>query len=366
MNKKILKAVVLSSMLISSAVIPFGTSASANTNLVEVEQSESWKLPVFNSIKNYLDIKVENGFTELQGYEIGKVLALKDRTEKENKYYVSVVDKNKETLGYAVLDGSNNYEVIEFGLGKEEPLKDANHNISYYGPLSYAENIGNGKVKDLLLNQEFDKATLINEINEVEQPTDEYQVSPATIINYAYKYISGVPDYQQSSITTMINTCVPVSAANIIMYWDANGYPNMVSTNNWINAANRIAQIMLHTNVNGVLPQYVTPGMRVYFDEHGYTGFGVTRDTSPTFSEAQTIVNAGHPSLLGLANYTVISPNATGKHMVTLVGFETYYDTSTKKWSQQVIVHDNWDSTGTQVWLKWSSLPVTDIWEISN
>lgn len=53
-------------------------------------------------------------------------------------------------------------------------------------------------------------------------------------------------------------------------------------------------------------------------------------------------------------------------HMVTLVGFETFYDTSTQKWSQQVIVHDNWDSTGTQVWLKWSSLPVTDIWEISN
>lgn len=164
----------------------------------------------------------------------------------------------------------------------------------------------------------------------------------------------------------MANDCAPTAAANIVMYWDSNGYPDMVGSNSWINAANRLGTIMLHTDQSGVLPQYVEPAMKVYIEEHGYTNFGVTRDTSVTFHEVQTIVNNGHPSLLGLSNYTAISPNATGKHMVTLVGFETYYDTSTQKWSQQIIVHDNWDSTGTQVWLKWSNLPVTDVWEISN
>ncbi|WP_042473219.1 C39 family peptidase [Bacillus ndiopicus] len=365
MNKKIFSAIVLSSMLVSNAVIPF--EASASTDLVETT-NESWKKSVSNSLQNYLDIKITNGFSELQGYEIGKILKLKDKTAKETKYYVSVVDSNKETLGYAVLDGSNNYEVIEFGLGKEEPLKNVNHNVSYFGPLSYAEDVGNGKLQDLILNQEFDKQTLFNNLEayDAELSTDEFEVSPATIINYAYKYINNVPDYQQSNNPSMNNDCVPTAGATIIMYWDANGYPNLSSSNNWLNVADRLGVLMSHNNSSGVNSSNVTSGMKSYFNEKGYTGFSVSRDTSPTFTDVGNIINAGHPSLLRLDNYKTIDPGVSGGHMVTLVGYETYYDTSTSSWYQQFIVHDNWALTGTQVWLKWSSEPVTDIWEVSN
>lgn len=164
----------------------------------------------------------------------------------------------------------------------------------------------------------------------------------------------------------MSNDCVPTAGANIVMYWDSHGYPNMAFSNDWTNVADRLGLFMNHNNTGGVNSSNVTAALDRHFDERGYTGFSQIRDSYPTFTDARSMINRGHPSLLRLSNYRTMDPSVTGGHMVTLVGYETFYNTISFAWSQQIIVHDNWSTTPVKVWLKWSDEPITDLWEIHN
>ncbi|MBS4177697.1 hypothetical protein [Lederbergia citrea] len=375
MKMKSLKSILLVSILtlgISSPALATAKPINPDRDweaLIRDSALNEWEALVTESVENYVNLKIENGFSKLENYKIGKIIELNNDIENSNKYYVSVISDQNETLGYSVVDGNNSYEVIEFGLGDVEPITDENKDYYYTGPLSYALDLENGYVSDLQTEQEFSKDELISEMSSVtpEQNDDTIdEITPMAITNYEYKYISGVPDYQQNDNTSMEEDCVPTASANIAMYWDAKGYPNMVPSNNWKTAANRFGVLMKHNNKTGVTSSDVTPGFRAYLKERGQTNFTVSRDIFPSFTDVRNITKRNHPSLLRLDNYKTIDPKAKGGHMVTLVGFERYYDTSALRWYQQFIVHDNWDRTGKMVWLKWEKEPVTDIWEIAN
>ena len=73
---------------------------------------------------------------------------------------------------------------------------------------------------------------------------------------------------------------------------DANGYPKLSTSNSWINVANRLGVLMNHINKTGVNSANVTSEMKSYFNEKDYTGFGVSLDSSPTFTDVRNIIDA--------------------------------------------------------------------------
>jgi len=159
----------------------------------------------------------------------------------------------------------------------------------------------------------------------------------------------------------MKNDCVPTSAANVLMYWDKNGFPNMSSTNSWKTVANRIGVIMGHTDSSGVSRSKIVSGLKSFIKERGYSSsFTISRDTTPTFKEMKTLINGGDPSMMSTNGWQT----QKGGHNITLVGYEEYYDLGKFKWYRSVIVRDNWGSTPKDVWFSFNSVDVDDIYKI--
>ncbi|GJM78239.1 C39 family peptidase [Paenibacillus sp. MB22_1] len=193
------------------------------------------------------------------------------------------------------------------------------------------------------------------------------EVGVSTIINYEYDLISGVPDYQQNDNDSMENDCVPTTGAAIIMYYDAHGYPNLSSSSDWKQVANRLGVLMDHDDSYGVYSSNVKPGFNDYISEKGYSGdFTVTRDTSVSFSDIKNEVSSDSPAFLRVVGYDYNDPTgADGGHMITLVGYETYTDTEDWSTPQYALVQDNWETTGKTVYLLMGQFgSMTDIWKV--
>jgi len=273
---------------------------------------------------------------------------------------------------------------VEYALGDSYPGSNTLNELYYLGPLSYVEKVNDNTFRDLINNKQLNKAEFQNiqefikskKKNNVsgESPTAgsntvSSSVSPQGITNYDYDFISGVPDYQQNDNDSMANDCVPTAAANIIMYWDSNGYPNMVETNNWINVANRLGVLMNHTDENGVYSSAIAPGLNSYFSEHEQTDFSATWDYTPTFSEIDGQIESGNPALLRTLGYGYTDPEKPNMgHVTTIVGTESYQIIEQGfKWYYYLIVHDNWETTGENVYLLWDGQygSITDYWKIT-
>lgn len=296
----------------------------------------------------------------------GKQYLMKDENELANKTLIELINSNNELGGYMVVDHEQEYEVIEFAVGEVHPLQEVStEEIYYLGPVSYAEKVSENELKDLKTDVLFDVAELNNiktwkEANRIQSELEE-DISPSNVTDYEYKLISAVPDYQQSNNTSMENDCVPTSAANVMMYWDSKGFPNISPKDNWKTVANRIGKIMGHTDSSGVSRSEIVPGLKKFLSERGYSSsFTISRDTSPTFNEMRSLIKNGDPSMMGTDGWM----DQKGGHNITLVGYEQYYNPGKVKWYKSVIVRDNWKSTPKDVWFQFNSEDVSNIYKI--
>jgi hypothetical protein len=182
------------------------------------------------------------------------------------------------------------------------------------------------------------------------------------ITDYDYTLISGVPDYQQNDNDNMENDCVPTSGANVMMYWDSHGYGN-ITTGTWITVANRLGTIMGHSDLGGVDRDDIVLGLITFISERGYSSsFSVDRDYFPSFSDIDSQIESSNPLMMSVNSWM----GQNSGHNITAVGTESYYDTSTFSWSEYVIVHDNWGSTGTDVWISFNSAGIDDLYKVEN
>lgn len=324
---------------------------------------------IIESIERKIIERIQLGHKGFDDLNVGKIIKLKDQEGVISKALVELININKDLSGYMIVDMDMNYEIVEFALGDVHPLMDLDKqdDLYYLGPLSYAKSIEKNQLLELRTDQVISKDDIKNlkekRINMYNEPQKfPVQTTANTnVSNYDYKLISSVPDYQQSDNTSMDNDCVPTSAANVLMYWDKNGFSNMSSNNNWKTVANRIGTIMGHTNSSGVYRSKIVPGLQKYIKERGYANsFTISRDTSPSFSKMKTLIKNGNPSMMSTNGWIT----QTGGHNITLVGYEEYYATFKFKWYRSVIVRDNWKSTPKDVWFLYGSEDVDDIYKI--
>ncbi|TFD97047.1 C39 family peptidase [Jeotgalibacillus sp. R-1-5s-1] len=247
-------------------------------------------------------------------------------------------------------------------MGEVYPGHDVpNKELYYYGPVTYGYISEDHKVKNLRDNREFTQDDL-EEIKESEKAKNKiYEDSinnsvessgdftTQAVVNRVFRKVSGVPDYQQSHYPGA-NDCSPVAAANIIMYWDQNGYPSMSSSNVPANVVERLANFM-NTTANGTTGANLEIGLDRYLQER-YPSANSDRRGDPSFSNLSTEISAGRPALVHVKGYGYSTGDSSVGHSVTLVGTESYQESSQSfKTYYNIVVHDNWTSTGKEVWL---------------
>jgi len=357
-----LSAVLAFTLLVPSAFAADSTTASKD---------------ILNIANQKIEERIQLGHTEFEGVTAGKIIGMKDENEEITKSLV-VLQRESGIAGYFIID-NNSGLLIEFATGDVYPGQgEDENNLYYFGPLFYANKVDSNTFEELSTDQTFEADSLqeikVNRLKAADildaAPSSESQslnndVSINTIINYEYGFVNGVPDYQQNDNTSMGNDCVPTAGANVIMYWRNQGYTNLSSSGLWKNVADRLGVLMSHSDTYGVYSSKIAPGMNSYTSEKGYSNFTTTWDSSPTFNKMKSEVNAKTPPFLRLVNYGYTPEGSDGGHLVNLVGYETYTDTSDWSNPQYAIVHDNWASTGVNVYLLLGQYgSVTDMWKI--
>ncbi|NMO96341.1 C39 family peptidase [Paenibacillus lemnae] len=356
--------------------------SSFNVTLVVPSAFAANSTAVSKDILKIADQKIEErlqlGHTEFEGVTVEKIIGMKDEYEELTKSLV-VLQRESGVAGYFIID-NNSGLLIEFAMGDVYPGQGEDEtNLYYLGPLFYANKVDSNTFEELSTDQTFEADSLqeiqVNRSNATDildkaSPSEAESLNSDiginSIINYQYDFINGVPDYQQDDNTSMLNDCVPTAGASVIMYWRNKGYTNLSSSGLWRNIADRLGVIMDHNDLYGVFNNRIASGMNSYTSEKGYSNFTTTW-ASPTFSNMVSEVNAKTPGFLRLENYGYTPEGSDGGHLVTLVGYETYTDTSNWSNPQYAIVHDNWSSTGVNVYLLLGQYgSVTHLWKFKN
>jgi uncharacterized protein YneR len=180
--------------------------------------------------------------------------------------------------------------------------------------------------------------------------TEPSPIQPSASIA-AYSLISGVPDWNQFwGSYGCWSGCSPTAATNVMGYWDNHGYGNLIYGSDWQGAVNEMRNHMGTqcgqdgggwTNVGNI-----SSGMSAYAQSHGYTFVSELWcsgcATSPTYDNYRGQINASRPLVVD-----VIGHSTYGSHSVTGVGYDTN--------GSYMIVHDNWSSTGENVYLQYGS-----------
>ena len=162
--------------------------------------------------------------------------------------------------------------------------------------------------------------------------------------------IADVPDYQQGDFAGS-NDCAPTAAANVLGYWDANGYENFIdgSSSYQLNPAGVTALVDLlklkmqwHPDT-GTSVGYIDDGIAGVAAQKRYP-FTVYNDHRVFWLDVKTEVNASHPCVL-----TVHHP-VYQTHSMACIGYDEVDAT------RVVIVHDNWASTAIDVYLNYDEM----------
>lgn len=283
--------------------------------------------------------------------------------------YLFPVHQGGVPAGYltvAAIDLPN--PVLEFATEGATPLADAQTRTEregcrplsrrplYLGLLSYGYEVvspitGMRRVFDLLNGGTFDVSQEDAGIPLRQRLRPQSNSMQSQGIHLAFNLIDGVPDWNQFwGSYGCWSGCSPTAATNVMGYWDDHGYGNLIYGSDWQGAINEMRNDMGtwcgaddggYTNVGNI-----SPGINAYAQAHGYTfaselwcdGCAV----APTYDRFRGEIDANRP--LGVD----ISGHATyGNHSVTGVGYETN--------GSYMIVHDNWGSTGENVYLQYGS-----------
>jgi len=152
----------------------------------------------------------------------------------------------------------------------------------------------------------------------------------------AQAVIEGVPDYQQDNFAG-INDCTPVAAANVLGYWDAHGFPDLIDGSNDYAAnpsgvtalVDLLKQYMWWTSA-GTSLDMIKPGLNAAIRQRGYL-FSVNNDYAVTWDDVRAEIDCRRVPIL-----TMYHPMFPTLHSAATLG---YADTAG---AAIVIIHDNW------------------------
>ena len=142
----------------------------------------------------------------------------------------------------------------------------------------------------------------------------------------------------------MPGSCGPTSAACVLGYWDAKGYPNLMQNGSY-SLISELADAMNYLYNQGVYPDDIPVGLRtVANNKRGYS-FNISILYRVTLTQFKAEVDAGRPTCYGSYD----NPWGGG-HEVCGVGYNGDY----------IIVHDNWPSTPENYNVSWYSIGHSD------
>jgi hypothetical protein len=167
----------------------------------------------------------------------------------------------------------------------------------------------------------------------------------------AYKLISGVPDWNQFwGSYGCLSGCSPTAATNAIGYWDGHGYGNLIYGGDWQGAVNEMRTYMgtwcTPDGYGATYRHMISPGIIEYTQAHGY--YFESRywcdgcSIQPTYANYRSEMDANNPMVVCVSDHWKY-----GGHCMTGVGYDTN--------GNYMIVHDNWGSTGENVYVQYGS-----------
>ena len=283
--------------------------------------------------------------------------------------YLFPVRRDGEPAGYLTVAALNlPNPVLEFATDGPAPLDGMAETLRrqgaalraperplYLGLLGYAYEVIADKTSTRRVLRLLDGQMLDVPETEARIPLRQHirlsDVQSQSAAPQAYRLIPGVPDWNQFwGSYGCWSGCSPTAAINAMSYWDSQGYGNLIYGGDWQGAVNEMRTYMGTwcgqdrqgwTNIGNI-----SPGMSSYAQARGYTFASDfwcnTCAASPTYDRYRSEIDTNRPVVVD-----VISHRTYGNHTVTGVG----YDTS----GSYLIVHDNWSSTGENVYLQYGS-----------
>ncbi|ASS73920.1 hypothetical protein CIG75_02290 [Tumebacillus algifaecis] len=263
--------------------------------------------------------------------------------------YLFPLTVNDRPSGYMIVSAySQTSGVIESTRTGTTPYVGINgKDAIYVGPLMHYKKVGDAHFEDLHLKKKIQKNTLKSKgplAKENVNRLSASQITPEAITEYKSKTLTGIPDYQ------WYKGCAPTSGANIVKYWDNNGYPNLVQDTTQPNTIIEYLAMYMNTNSEGGTTVYnMISGMKQYWNLRGY--YPTITDHYSNFGSHVTEMTNSRPDWV-----TTVSHPTYKDHAMTGVGYESYYSTDDFKYHYNVVVHDTWDTTPVNVWLAWNTL----------
>ena len=317
-----------------------------------------------------IKIQVDRGHAPLwNGATLGDSIPLYDLSG-EITAYLFPVGRGETPAGYltvAALHLPN--PVLEFSTEGFTPLYGAldlaerkSYQLTipqrplYLGLLTYGYELvgpstGRRLVLDLLTSGAFSvtKEEARVPLRQRIQPEVMQSQTPTQILGYAL--ISGVPDWNQFwGSYGCYSGCSPTSGVNVMGYWDGHSYDNLIYGSDWQGAVNEMRSHMGTwctpdgggaTNIGNI-----SPGISSYAQAHGYTFVSELWcngcATSSTYDGYRAEINGNRPIVVDVLGHSTYRD-----HSVAGVGYETN--------GSYMIVHDNWSSTGENVYLQYGS-----------
>uniref|UniRef100_UPI0020CF8721 S-layer homology domain-containing protein n=1 Tax=Bacillus thuringiensis TaxID=1428 RepID=UPI0020CF8721 len=265
--------------------------------------------------------------------------------------YVFQIQKDNIDMGYVIASnkkGKNS--IIESTREGTSPYKDIEDREAIYtGPLQHYKMDGN-KITDLRNNQSFELKDIKRSEEKkrnVAKPFANSSIIDEDNFDFQEKYIQNVPDY------TWYRGCTPTAFANVVGYWDQNGYGNLIKDNENTKQIIDLIGDDMDTDRGtgeftagvkfGTWPSKMAPGIKKYFNSRGYNP-EVVYDETPTYEEYKKELDAERPIIIGLRNNSIYSD-----HTITGVGYESMYIPEINEDYKDLIVHDTWDTTPVDV-----------------
>ena len=313
---------------------------------------------------------VEGGAGEAwAGAKIVAEIVLYDLAGEVTAYHF-VVHNAGQPAGYltvAALSLPN--PVLEFATTGPSPLTAAASTLQaaavtaltpdhplYLGLLGYAYEVADAAPQERTVIELLNGATYAIPDDIAAKPLRTFvqPAPPATLSTQAtaaYRLIAGAPDWNQFwGSYGCWSGCSPTSGANVMGYWDVNGYSNLVAGSDWQGAVN---DMRLHMNTvcsadgsGSTSIGSISPGVVNYASAKGYTFASELWcsdcDVAASYANYQGEIDANRPILVD-----VIGHAQYGNHSIVGVGYDSA--------GSYLIIHDNWPSTAENVYLQYGS-----------
>lgn len=280
-------------------------------------------------------------------------------SEEVNNFSTKSQNKNKDKK-------VKSKKVVTVGPGKFGLKVDYNDNsadiVSYDG-ITNISSVDN-KTKEKVAKQKKSESKVIwgkikkIDCGEIGSTTDGVTDSLDFEIGYTGRtkgYVNGVGDSNQwtSSLWTGPSGCSPTSAYNVFYYWKyTKSKTSLIGDTNQTMLALRTAMGTYYDSATGgcATPEgNIGPGMVTVAKNCGYSTATQSTHNNPSWTTIKNDIVG--PSVISFWSQTYYCPN--GAHTVTGIGnVEFFYNNSTSSTGHQyLIIHDNWSSTPTDVYI---------------